>query len=239
MLLAAVVAVIAYVPVIEGVYLNGRGPYRFLVDTGAESSVVSPDVARASGLTAAYRVEVMTVTGSRLVPAAEATISVSGSDHRVEVLLYEPPLTGVQGVLGQNFLARSSYLIDYRNRRVVIGESAVEGVRLPLRFSAGRPVVDTKPLGELVLDSGASNLVLFSSPDCVELQGPGILWTTQGRQKVSTGRLKSLRVGDARLSNLTVALAGARSSGGLLPASLFASVYVNNREGYAVLRPYR
>lgn len=238
MLLVALAGLVAYVPIIDGVYLNGKGPYRFLVDTGAESSVLSPVTASELGLVPAYRVELTTATGSRLVPAAEATVSWGGFIQRSEVLLYEPPVSGVDGVLGQNILAKSSYLIDYRNGRVVIGESAVGGIRLPLRFVAGRPVIDTDPLGELVLDSGASHVVLFASADCVERQGSGILRTNHGRSEVSTGRVRLLRVGAAVLSNLTVAVAEPRSGTGLLPASLFASVYVNSREGYAIVNPY-
>lgn len=237
MLILAVAMVAAYVPVVESVYVNGRGPYKFLVDTGAESSVLSPDMAREAGLEPAYRVEIVTATGLQLVPAAEASVSVGGTTHRAEVLIYEPPVSGVDGVLGQNMLARSSYLIDYRNRRVVIGESTVDGARLPLRFAEGRPVVDTDPLGELVLDSGASNVVLFRHMDQVRANGSGTLQTAQGQREVATGHLKCLQVGDANLRDLTVAVAPGVSGIGLLPASLFASVYVNSRERYTILTP--
>src|SRR5580704_18446199 len=36
--------------IVAPVMVNGRGPYRFIIDTGASDSTVSPDLARTLGL---------------------------------------------------------------------------------------------------------------------------------------------------------------------------------------------
>ncbi len=56
------------VPVVE-LRINGRGPFRFAVDTGAASCSVLPRVWNQAGPTAQYRVELTSRLGARLVPA--------------------------------------------------------------------------------------------------------------------------------------------------------------------------
>jgi hypothetical protein len=72
---------------------------------------------------------------------------------------------GVDGVLGQSWLVRHDYLLDYRNRRIALDiPAAGSGVRVPIRSPDGRPVVAASIDGrvrELVVDSGASAVVLY------------------------------------------------------------------------------
>ena len=35
-------------PIVDGVYVNGHGPYRFLVDTGTMRNLIDADLARKS-----------------------------------------------------------------------------------------------------------------------------------------------------------------------------------------------
>lgn len=59
--------------VLAPVYVNGRGPYRFIVDTGANRSVIAPRVAAKLGLVpdAAKPILLQGVTGSVSVPSIE------------------------------------------------------------------------------------------------------------------------------------------------------------------------
>ena len=54
--------------VLEHVYLNGQGPFRMLLDTGAQSSSITPQVARRIGAEPRFRVEHVTIAGSRIYP---------------------------------------------------------------------------------------------------------------------------------------------------------------------------
>lgn len=104
------------------VFLNGQGPFRMLVDTGAASSLVRPEVALKIGLQPTYAVEQVTAAGNRLVPAgilAEVRVG-AVADQAVEAMIGPVRAKGVDGVLGQSFLVRHDYLLDYHDRRVVL-----------------------------------------------------------------------------------------------------------------------
>jgi len=223
-------------PMSDTVFLGARGPFRFLVDTGAQSTVVSPGLAAAAGLTAGWRVEVVTVTGKRLVPAGSADVVVGGvSVSGAEVLFYDPP-RGFDGVLGQSVLGRLDYLIDGRGE-LRIGAPAPVGERLPLDRVYDRPAVSVDVDGvrmRLVLDSAASHMVLFDE----KAEGrDAVLRTSAGYGPVAVRKLRSVAAGRARLSAVEAAVAGrsGREEDGLLPARWFRAVYVNNAEGYVIL----
>jgi hypothetical protein len=103
-------------PVVEGARIEGAGPYRLVVDTGAQSSSLSPVFARRGGLTPNYRVELVRVEGTELVPAtAKAKLALAdGPTASIEVIWSTPPpLPGVDGVLGFNFLSEFNFTLDY------------------------------------------------------------------------------------------------------------------------------
>jgi len=58
-------------PVVNGVYVNGHGPYRFLVDTGAGSNQIDASLARSIGLHPTVQVDVMTPTGMTRLPGSD------------------------------------------------------------------------------------------------------------------------------------------------------------------------
>jgi len=225
------------------VRINGRGPFRFAVDTGAESCSALPAVWQTAGLTAAYRVElVSSAGGAELVPATKVVRLEAGgaAAEGVEVLMHDLSAVraiapDVVGVLGQSFLGRFEFVLDYAEGSLRIG-TRLEGPRLPLvqrehrmliRARAGRREL------KLVLDSGASNLVLH---------GPGgdtaaLLTGNTGSRAVRRGRTRELTVGGVVLRDVETAWVPEKmeAADGLLPASLFPKVYVNWPEGYAVL----
>lgn len=219
------------------VSINGHGPYRFLVDTGAASCVLDPALSRELGLRPEYRVEVVTPTGSAVVPVARAAIGVEEREAELEVLLYSPRDARVRGVLGQSFLSRHNYWLDSRRGRIEWGGEAPPGRRVPLTMIEGRPAITAEPEGRLILDSGASHVVLFHSTAGTE--GRFHIETLAGKGYARLRRIPRLRVGDQVLSSLDAAIVDGRerTEDGLLPTSLFEGVYVNNRESYVVLNP--
>src|SRR5579863_9819906 len=106
-------------PVVDGVYINGHGPYRFLVDTGAQTNEVDRKLARSIGLHAEYQSELATPTGATLVGGGRG-IEVALSPVRAgdQEFLYtdlrgaRQVSANIQGVLGEEFLARFDYLLD-------------------------------------------------------------------------------------------------------------------------------
>jgi predicted aspartyl protease len=70
---------------VDQVYVNGAGPFRFLVDTGAETSSIRTNVAESLGLRMSYRVELDSTRGKRWVPAGVAKNISLGNHSAVQV----------------------------------------------------------------------------------------------------------------------------------------------------------
>jgi hypothetical protein len=240
-------------PVVERVYVNGAGPFRFLIDTGAQSSAVRSDVAEKLRLRPAYRLDVATNAGSHeMIGTIADQVSLGDrSLEGVELVVHE--LAGIrcldrsiQGVLGQNFISRFNYLLDYKNRRLVFddGPQPPAGARVKFERIDERPAIrieGPRKALRLVLDSGASDLILFADPG--ELQaatGQARLMATASQQRIQMSWAPELRVGSEVIRNVAVGIApqdSARAEDGLLPTSLFRAVYFDNREGFVILNP--
>jgi predicted aspartyl protease len=230
----------AHLLVLPEVYVNGAGPFRMMIDTGNASSLIRPSLARKLGVRPAGSLEHATASGCRLVPAALLDEVRIGNviEKMVEVMIADVQLSGVDGVLGQSWLIRHDYLLDYQNHRLVLdGPQPSEGVRAHLRSSDGRPAILTEVDGrreELIVDSGAQLLVLFErSPRASQ----ALLLTNSHAVQAGTGSVK-VAIGESYRRSMPAARVNASVAGsGLLPAGIFRSVYVSNREGAVVLIP--
>ena len=233
--------VTGHVMIVGQVFLNGAGPFRMIVDTGSASSSVSPAVARRLQLKPVYAVQQSTVSATHRVPVAflDEVRTGSVSDHQVEAMITTAPLDGVDGVLGQSWLAHHDYLLDYRNHQIVLdSDSAGSGVRLPLGTSDGRPMVMAVVEGQnrpMVIDSGSSSIVLFeklgpASPAWAVVDGGGSAAPAQ-RCTVRFG----LSAGQERRAD-AVRVNTRDFDTGLLPASAFGSVFISNRSGFVEFR---
>lgn len=230
---------VAHVLVLKEVYLNGQGPFHMVIDTGAAACLIRPAVAKKLGLRPVYAVEHVTVAGVKPVPTAILDDVRVGPvvDQGVEVMMTDVKLPDVDGVLGQSWLARHDYLLDYRGRRLVLdGSDPGRGVREPLRSSDGRPQIVAEVDGrrqDLVLDSGAPVLVLFGRSPLVS---PTTLVTNGGSVEANTGRAR-ITIGATYTRLMPTVEVNASPTPGLLPAAAFASVYISNRDGVVVLVP--
>lgn len=218
--------------VLNDVFLNGTGPYRMVIDTGNASSLIRPEVARRLGARASYAVEQVTAAGVRRVPVMVLDQVTTGglTERAVEAMVADVRLDGADGVLGQSWLIRHDYLLDYRRRQVVLdGVPPESGLSVPLRSIDGRPLVPAKVEGErveLVLDSGAPTVVLFQ---CHGRAGRRATLVTNGD---SVGvRETSIRMtlpGDQERHMSAVCVNSSQPGAGLLPASAFSAVFVSN-----------
>ncbi len=240
------------------VTVNGSGPFEFLLDTGATTTLVTPELARQLRLRPVDRIELVTVAGSQILVRAEldqvsvgaqtaAGVEVLISDLR-EVRNIEPKLCGV---LGQNFLAQFNFLIDYAAQRLEFETRDELSERLcGERWSLSRQdecwlvtlPVNQKPW-RFVPDTGTATLLLFGEHKLDwSLIAPQaqLLRTDLGSRMVSQRRARSLQIGLVQFTDLpTTMLAAdqARREDGLLPLSLFQRVYINHRQGYLILNP--
>jgi Predicted aspartyl protease len=160
--------------IVVDVRVNGLGPFRFILDTGAARSIVSDDLARELRAPVVAKSEVVTSAGTdmRLVVRLG---SLALASSRVDGLL-APVIPGdrllqlgprVRGLLGQDFLSAFNYTLDYRRARLTwdeplgcAGPNVVPMVPAEGRFVMALRSESGTPL-RLVPDSGAEVAVLF------------------------------------------------------------------------------
>ena len=120
--------------VVVPVRVDGRGPFRFVIDTGASHSTVSPELVRALGLAASKMplIDLEGVTGSAAVPAVKIRTLRAGSliihDTAVPVLR-TPMMAGADGILGVAGIRDITLLVDFGTNRVRISRELPPGVR--------------------------------------------------------------------------------------------------------------
>jgi predicted aspartyl protease len=155
--------------VVVPVMINGRGPFRFIVDTGASHSTVSPSVVQALGLkpTDVPSILLEGITGSARVSAVTVdrleagALTVSATPMPV---VWAPVMAGADGILGAAGLTNQSLMVDFEHNRVRIADEVEPAVRSEsmrihgLRITHGLLIVETRVGGvrvNAVVDTGS------------------------------------------------------------------------------------
>lgn len=97
------------------VYVNGQGPFRTIVDTGAASFTLRPAIAERIGAVPRSRIERVTLSGAAFRPASPVTVQAIAARDEVEMVFSPINHPAADGVLGQNWLRRHVYFLDVRN----------------------------------------------------------------------------------------------------------------------------
>ena len=156
------------------VTIGGRGPYRFIIDTGTGvDAFVSPELADELQLPAVAEVVLSDPSGQgeRRVPMVLLpSIQVAGVNfYRVKAVRHE--VTGeagsCQGLLGFTLFRNYLLTLDFPNRQILLTEGALmpDGERtvLPFRMQDGVPIASLRVNGQRVeaqMDSGGGGLTL-------------------------------------------------------------------------------
>lgn len=109
--------------IVAPVYVNGEGPFRFIVDTGANRSVLSPALAQRLGLTAYGQSPVHTIHGETIAPMVTVNSLTYGSltlPGEQVPLLGGAVLAGEQGLLGVDGLRDRRLRMDFENNCIEI-----------------------------------------------------------------------------------------------------------------------
>lgn len=230
-------------PVVDCVFLNGHGPYRFLLDTGANINLIDARLAQAIGMKAAFQVNLassigITPTwGSDENEVALGSVKADGQKFLFSGMEAIRHLSGdIQGVLGQWFLSQFDYTIDLGTRRLQCGKQDLSGTRTPFEMINARPVISTS-LGMLALDSGTNRLVLFGVQPDIGAGFRGELRTVAGSRQIGMAYYKPLLIGDRKIWRGDAVAIPDRSEpevDGLMPLNLFTKVYVCNSEHYVI-----
>jgi hypothetical protein len=149
------------------VFINGKGPFRLVLDSGASRSGVTAKVAAALSLQPdeSHSVKPRAVTGSATVPTIHVDSLQVGdllvNDSRLPIL--GDALGGADGILGNEGLADQRVYIDFRHDLIIIsrshGRPAAAGfMTVPFRLEQGRLLVTEVQLGwvhaKAIIDTG-------------------------------------------------------------------------------------
>ena len=214
------------------VKVNGQGPFEFILDTGAGTSLLSPEVAKQLKVKVVSSKEGHSAGGKVAVSLAKVD-SLAVGDAKlddVDVGIVDLSHVGktigakIDGDLGHNFLKHFRVTINYRDceirfedpKRVEsFGRSAKTEV--PIRLaSPAKPLllVDVHANGrgpfQFAIDTGTSTTAI--TPELAKqlgvLSSPIGVGTTAGAGvDVTAGTLKSFQVGGAKIDNMTVVVA--------------------------------
>jgi predicted aspartyl protease len=145
----------------------------FLVDTGTVPSVLDRRIAQALHLTGTVeKLDVLTKKlDSEFVVAPKMRLGPLRADAvRVAVrdlsFAEEALGTPIDAMIGFDFLGQSSFTIDYKSRKIVFGPIDPSLTAIPYEAYPGYALVEMKLQQRslrLLVDTGASDLVLFSS----------------------------------------------------------------------------
>ena len=138
------------------VRLSGTGPYRFLVDTGADRTAISRELAAKLKLGDAGSATLHSVTGaSRVATATVPSLQLTRRNLQVRnAPLLNSEDMGADGILGVDSLRSQRVLFDFEGQTISIVPSAAQEVR----NEPGAIVVQAKRRkGHLILTQASAN----------------------------------------------------------------------------------
>lgn len=220
---------------VTAVWIGAEGPLRFLVDTGATTTVIDRKVAQRIGLKPVRTIAAVTTTGPLDVSEAVVEELRAGEERSwgMSVLIADlphfPNHGRLDGLLGMNAFAGRALNIDVRGGCIELDANPPRGATIAAREIAGRVAIEVEGLS-LILDSGASFPVLTSPRARALATGETAMELTSasGRQRATKATVPLLRIGHLIFRDITVALApqtDAREDG-LLPITPFHNVYI-------------
>jgi predicted aspartyl protease len=241
------------------VHLNDRGPFDFILDTGAGTSLLSTDLARQLGVKILGSKEGQSAGGKVSVSLAKVDLLGVGEIklHHVDIGIVDlghiAKTIGakIDGDLGYNFLKHFRVTINYRNSEILLEDpKRVESfgraakTEVPIRLAnPAKPLVlvDVHANGrgpfQFAIDTGTSATAV--TPDLARQLGieasPAGAGTTGGPPvDFSAGWLQSFQLGGAKIDDMAVVVADFFT---MLNAAIGAKL--DGLVGYNFLRSYK
>jgi predicted aspartyl protease len=205
------------------VLINDAGPYPFLVDTGANASVISKELAVSLDLPRREPVNFHSIAGSELVETVGVDRISVGRRTRRSMRMSVLPSRYIRsaGVLGLDWLGTQALVLDFARRQMrlgsVVNRSDSLSVTVPVVAQhSGLHLIDASVVGASVLaflDTGSTttvgNMALMNqtlrrrtaSRDWADIQ---LLSLTGQVLQGRLAALKSLELGNLKLGNVPV-----------------------------------
>lgn len=216
------------------VKVNGEGPFEFILDTGAGTSLVSSELGQTLGIKVIGSKEgqsaggVVSISLARLDSLEVGSAKLNDVDVGLVDLSHIGKTVGakIDGDLGYNFLKHFRIMLDYRKNEIRFDDpkrfepvGASKAVtEIPMRLaSPAKPLilVDVYANGrgpfQFAVDTGASTTAI--TPELAKQLGVasspiGAAATAGAHVDVTGGILQSFQLGGARIENSHVVVAG-------------------------------
>ncbi|MBW8754468.1 MAG: aspartyl protease family protein [Sphingomonadales bacterium] len=204
------------------VQIGDNGPYRFLIDTGSQRTIVSTDLAARLALSPIEKKRIIGVAGTLM--ADTATLDELGLGRRsfygLTVLLFESQHIGADGIVGIDSLQSQRVLLDFARNRMAVGDAKSLGgnagfeIVVTARRKSGQLIMTQATIDgvrtDVVIDTGSDtsigNRALQRALGQRGNLGQATLASVTGQVTTADmGYARRLGVGDITISNLVIA----------------------------------
>ena len=109
------------------VLVNGQGPYKFVVDSGADTSVIGERIAARLGLPDAEPALLQAMTERTMVDRVEVETLTLGptNTHDLELPVLDERNIGAEGMVGLDALVRQRLMLDFDKRVITVEDGLV------------------------------------------------------------------------------------------------------------------
>ncbi len=212
--------------VVAPVRINGQGPFRMIVDTGANQSVLTTRLAAALGLAIdpSNNIKVNGVTGALLVPTVHIDSFETGDLRQTALRLpvMQSVMGGADGVLGMQGFEGMRISVDFLNDEIRIARSRgqrspADFVRVPVKVHFDRLLLASGRVGRIrvraVIDTGAErtlgNMALRRQlQESGQIKTPpietGVIGLSEVMQRGEAVYTRRLRLGDIAVTDLNI-----------------------------------
>ncbi|WP_338466748.1 retroviral-like aspartic protease family protein [Novosphingobium sp. ZN18A2] len=208
------------------VHISGKGPYRFLIDTGAERTVLARSVATQLGLAPTSQGTLMSIAGVKPVDIVDVREINLGrrTFYDLSAPLLDSSDMGADGIIGLDSLQGQRVLLDFDNNRMAIGDAHDLGgnygyeIVVRARRKSGQLIMTNARIDgvhtQVIIDTGAEmsvgNIALQDALRKRHEQVKTQLIAVTGQQiTADLGFARRVELGDLTISNTVIAFADA------------------------------
>jgi predicted aspartyl protease len=204
------------------VQIGTNGPYRFLIDTGSQKTVLSTDLAALLELAPISKRRIVGMAGIDTADSAEVDELALGrrSFYGLTVLLFESEHIGADGIVGIDSLQSQRVLLDFARNRMAIGDAKTLGgnsgyeIVVTARRRSGQLIMTNAVIDgvrtDVVIDTGSDtsigNRALQAALGQRRDLGQAVLTSVTGQRiTADMGYARRFQVGDINISNIVIA----------------------------------
>ena len=209
------------------VTIQGQGPFRFMVDTGAQATVVASSLADQLGLTERHPATLVGMVSRERIETTEIPQFGLGSREffiRAAPLVERENIGGADGILGLDSLQDQRVLIDFHKQQIFVSDAKSLGgdrgyeIIVKARRRLGQLIITGARINgietDVIVDTGSQgsvgNMALLDRLRRAQALGEGTMTDVNGSVLTTPVRVaRKIDIGDMTLNNIPVMFADA------------------------------